>query len=126
MAIPDLQTLPSVPLPDSLDPPSPVIIERGFMKFAEGSCLIAMGDTRVICTASVQESVPRWMAGPLRPMCEDRLAVVKGSGLVRPALAASASNCSSSSRCFWVRFCGVSTETWTYMSPRAALRRSER
>src|SRR5215216_4700722 len=28
MAIPDLQTLPSVPLPDSLDPPSPVIIER--------------------------------------------------------------------------------------------------
>jgi starch synthase (maltosyl-transferring) len=28
MAIPDLQTLPSIPLPDSLDPPSPVIIER--------------------------------------------------------------------------------------------------
>ena len=28
MAIPDLQTLPSVPLPDTLDPPSPVIIER--------------------------------------------------------------------------------------------------
>ena len=29
--------------------------------------------------------LPRWMAGPLRPMCEDRLAVVKESGLVRPA-----------------------------------------
>ncbi|MBA3450052.1 MAG: DUF3416 domain-containing protein, partial [Chloroflexia bacterium] len=28
MAIPDLQTLPSIPLPDTLDPPSPVIIER--------------------------------------------------------------------------------------------------
>jgi asparagine synthase (glutamine-hydrolysing) len=27
----------------------------------------------------------RWMAGPLRPVCEDRLGVLKGSGLVRPA-----------------------------------------
>lgn len=41
----------------------PVKIERGFMKFAEGSCLITMGDTRIICTATVQESVPMWMKG---------------------------------------------------------------
>jgi len=39
----------------------PVTIERGFMKFAEGSCLISMGDTRVICTATVEERVPMWM-----------------------------------------------------------------
>lgn len=38
-------------------------IERGFMKFAEGSCLIAMGDTQVICTATVEERVPGWMKG---------------------------------------------------------------
>jgi ribonuclease PH len=38
-------------------------IERGFMKFAEGSCLITMGDTKVICTATVQEGVPPWMKG---------------------------------------------------------------
>src|ERR1700761_7739375 len=38
-------------------------IEPGFVRTAAGSALIAMGETRVICTASVQEGVPRWMAG---------------------------------------------------------------
>ena len=41
----------------------PCIIEPGFMRTATGSALISAGETRVICTASVQESVPRWMAG---------------------------------------------------------------
>lgn len=41
----------------------PVHIERGYMKFAEGSCLISMGDTRVICTATVDDKVPMWMKG---------------------------------------------------------------
>ena len=41
----------------------PVRIEPGFMSTATGSALIAAGGTKVICTASVQESVPRWMAG---------------------------------------------------------------
>jgi ribonuclease PH len=41
----------------------PVTIETGFMRTATGSALISMGETRVICTASVQESVPRWLAG---------------------------------------------------------------
>jgi ribonuclease PH len=46
--------------PDEL---RPVTIEPNFMKTATGSALISCGGTRVICTASVQESVPRWMAG---------------------------------------------------------------
>jgi ribonuclease PH len=46
--------------PDEL---RPVTIEPGFMRSATGSALIACGGTRVICTASVQESVPRWLAG---------------------------------------------------------------
>ena len=33
------------------------------MRTATGSALISVGETRVICTASAQESVPRWMAG---------------------------------------------------------------
>ena len=33
------------------------------MRPATGSALISMGETRVICTASAQESVPRWMTG---------------------------------------------------------------
>ncbi len=41
----------------------PITIEPGFMRTATGSALISAGETRVICTASVQESVPRWMAG---------------------------------------------------------------
>jgi ribonuclease PH len=41
----------------------PLTIEPGFMRTATGSALISAGETRVICTASVQEGVPRWMAG---------------------------------------------------------------
>ena len=41
----------------------PVSIEPGFVRPAAGSALISCGETRVICTASVSESVPRWMAG---------------------------------------------------------------
>jgi ribonuclease PH len=36
----------------------PVLIERNYTKFAQGSVLIQVGDTRVICTASVDEGVP--------------------------------------------------------------------
>lgn len=46
--------------PDQLRPLS---IERGFMKHAEGSALIKMGDTHVICTASVEERVPHFLVG---------------------------------------------------------------
>jgi ribonuclease PH len=41
----------------------PTTIQPNFVKPATGSALITQGETRVICTASVQESVPRWMAG---------------------------------------------------------------
>ncbi len=41
----------------------PCEIEPGFMRTATGSALISVGETRVICTASAQESVPRWMSG---------------------------------------------------------------
>jgi ribonuclease PH len=43
--------------------PRPTQIEPGFVRTATGSALISVGETRVICTASVQESVPRWMSG---------------------------------------------------------------
>ncbi len=39
----------------------PVTMTRGINKYAEGSCLIEVGDTRVYCTASVEERVPRWL-----------------------------------------------------------------
>ncbi len=40
-----------------------VAIQPGFVRTATGSALISAGETRVICTASAQESVPRWLAG---------------------------------------------------------------
>src|SRR2546429_861400 len=41
----------------------PTRVEPGFIRTATGSALISVGETRVICTASAQEGVPRWMAG---------------------------------------------------------------
>jgi len=40
-----------------------ITIETGFTKHAEGSCLISFGDTRVLCTASVEERIPPWLRG---------------------------------------------------------------
>jgi ribonuclease PH len=40
-----------------------ISIQPGFVGTATGSALIAAGGTRVICTASVEEAVPRWMTG---------------------------------------------------------------
>jgi ribonuclease PH len=38
-------------------------ITPGFMKFAEGSCLFEIGNTKVVCTASVEEKVPSFLRG---------------------------------------------------------------
>ncbi|CCQ75657.1 ribonuclease PH [Magnetospira sp. QH-2] len=40
-----------------------VILEPGFSRHAEGSCLARFGNTHVLCTASVEEKVPGWMRG---------------------------------------------------------------
>ncbi|WP_439694060.1 ribonuclease PH [Curtobacterium sp. SP.BCo] len=41
----------------------PVTIERGWSTQAEGSALISFGNTKVLCTASFTNGVPRWLAG---------------------------------------------------------------
>ena len=41
----------------------PITFERGVAPYAEGSCLIAFGATRVLCTASVEDGVPAWKRG---------------------------------------------------------------
>ena len=40
-----------------------VTLERGVAPYAEGSCLVSFGATRVLCTASVEEGVPGWKRG---------------------------------------------------------------
>ena len=43
--------------------PRPISIQPDFVRTADGSCLIATGRTRVICTASVEETVPAFLRG---------------------------------------------------------------
>jgi ribonuclease PH len=40
-----------------------ISIEPGFTRHAEGSCLVSFGDTRVLCTASVETNLPPWLRG---------------------------------------------------------------
>ncbi len=47
-------------LPDQL---RPITFERDFTAMSAGSCLVRFGQTRVLCTASIDEDVPRWMRG---------------------------------------------------------------
>ena len=51
---------PSGRQPDEL---RPITIARNYTKHAEGSVLVCFGDTKGICTASVEESVPRVLKG---------------------------------------------------------------
>ena len=41
----------------------PLTFQRDFTEMAAGSVLVSFGNTRVLCTASVDENVPRWMKG---------------------------------------------------------------
>ncbi len=51
---------PSGRAPDQM---RPITLEPGFTRHAEGSCLVSFGDTRVLCTASVETSLPSWLRG---------------------------------------------------------------
>src|SRR6266705_2479713 len=54
-----------MPRPDGRRPDDlrPVKITRRYLKYAEGSVLIELGDTRVVCAASIEERVPQWLRG---------------------------------------------------------------
>ncbi len=41
----------------------PVSLERAVSRYAEGSCLVSFGNTRVLCTASLEERAPPWLRG---------------------------------------------------------------
>jgi ribonuclease PH len=51
---------PSKRAPDEL---RPVTLERGVARYAEGSCLVSFGNTRVLCAASLEERGPPWLRG---------------------------------------------------------------
>ena len=47
----------------AVDELRPISFERDYTEMAAGSCLVSFGRTRVLCTASIDEDVPRWMRG---------------------------------------------------------------
>jgi ribonuclease PH len=47
----------------TVDELRPLSFERDFTEMADGSCLVSFGKTRVLCTASIDDDVPRWMKG---------------------------------------------------------------
>lgn len=76
-----------------LDKIRKVQINRNYIKYAEGSCLIELGNTKVICTASIEESVPPFLKGTgtgwvtaeygmLPRSCQTRIQRGKDSGRV--------------------------------------------
>ena len=66
--------------PDDL---RPVRFERDYTDFAAGSVLASMGRTRVLCTASVEEQVPRWMKGTGKGWVTAEYSLLPGSTTVR-------------------------------------------
>ncbi|HET9093051.1 MAG TPA: ribonuclease PH [Acidimicrobiales bacterium] len=66
--------------PDEL---RPVSFERDYTEFAAGSVLVTMGRTKVLCTASVDEDVPRWMRGTGKGWVTAEYSLLPGSSRER-------------------------------------------
>lgn len=47
----------------AFDEMRPIEIQRGASQYAEGSCLISFGNTKVLCTASLEDRAPNWLRG---------------------------------------------------------------
>jgi ribonuclease PH len=57
----------------------PVEIQRGYTKFAPGSVLIRAGETAVLCTATIEENVPKWLEGQGRGWVTSEYDMLPGS-----------------------------------------------
>jgi ribonuclease PH len=63
----------------ALDEGRPLSFHRDFTEFAAGSVLVTVGRTRVLCTASVDEDVPRWLRGTGRGWVTAEYSMLPGS-----------------------------------------------
>jgi ribonuclease PH len=57
----------------------PILITPGFLRFPQGSCLIEVGHTRVICTATVEEAVPQFLRDTGRGWVTAEYSMLPGS-----------------------------------------------
>jgi len=67
----------------SFDHLRPVRLDRDFTELAAGSVLVSMGRTRVLCTASVETDVPRWMRGSGKGWVTAEYSLLPGSSSER-------------------------------------------
>ena len=75
--------------PDEL---RPIALETGYQPYAHGSVLISCGDTRVLCAATVEETVPGWLAGRGRGWVTGEYGMLPASASTRIPRARSASS----------------------------------
>jgi ribonuclease PH len=68
-----------------LDQMRPAQITLDYIRTAEGSCLIEVGNTRVICTCSIEETVPGWMRNQGRGWITSEYGMLPRSTLTRTA-----------------------------------------
>jgi ribonuclease PH len=61
----------------------PITFERDFTDFADGSVMVAFGRTRVLCTAMIDEDVPRWMRGSGKGWVTAEYSMLPGSSTER-------------------------------------------
>jgi ribonuclease PH len=71
--------------PDGRQPDElrPITFERDFTQAAAGSILVSFADTRVLCTASIDEDVPRWMKGRGKGWVTAEYSMLPGSSAER-------------------------------------------
>jgi ribonuclease PH len=74
-----------MPRPDgrAADELRPISFERDFTEMADGSCLVSFGRTRVLCTASIDDDVPRWMRGSGKGWVTAEYSMLPGSSFER-------------------------------------------
>jgi ribonuclease PH len=91
----------------------PVKITRNFIKHAEGSVLIEVGDTKVICTATLEESVPPFMKNKGKGWLTAEYAMIPRSSGQRIRRESSAGKVARSAR-WWTRpTLGSAHSGWT-------------
>jgi ribonuclease PH len=73
----------------ALDQLRPLTLTPEFIRTAEGSCLIEVGNTRVICTATIEESVPGWMRNQGKGWITSEYGMLPRATLTRTAREAS-------------------------------------
>jgi ribonuclease PH len=72
---------PSRRQPDEL---RPVSLERGVVKFAEGSCFVRFGDTHVLVTATLEDRLPPWLKGQARGWITAEYGMLPNARAARP------------------------------------------